>query len=141
MSDEGTVKRYRDRRGVGCLSFVLLATLLNTTACGRAGPDGAPATTVSLGTSSVGSEFYSLAVAMAEVLTRHAGLSVTAEPVGGSDANLRALRDGKIDLALVNADSAEAAFTSPRQFAGEPSARAGLVAQVADPFQGGRCHI
>jgi TRAP transporter TAXI family solute receptor len=123
------VTTSRQRRGTGYLLIGAMAAIAAAGACGRMGSDGQPAPTVSIGTSSVGSEFYSLAVAMAEVLTRQAGLSVTAEPVGGSDANLRALRDGKIDLALVNADSADAAYAATRQFAGEPPVRAGLVAQ------------
>jgi TRAP transporter TAXI family solute receptor len=84
---------------------------------------------LSLGTSSVGSAFYTLAVGMADLLGRETGISLTAEPVGGSDANLRALKARKVDLAVINADSAAAAFNGVEQFSADGKVPIRLMAQ------------
>ena len=60
-----------------------------------------------IGTSSVGSSGYTQGVGLANLVSKKArSLSVNSRPVGGSDANVRALRDGKVDMAIVNAFSA-----------------------------------
>jgi hypothetical protein len=60
-----------------------------------------------IGTSSVGSSGYTQGVGIANLISKKApGISVTARPVGGSDANVRAVRDKKVDMAIVNAFSA-----------------------------------
>jgi hypothetical protein len=62
---------------------------------------------VVIGTSSVGSSGYTQGVGIANLISKKApGISVTARPVGGSDANVRAVRDGKVEMAIVNAFSA-----------------------------------
>jgi len=57
---------------------------------------------VSLGTSTVGARFHILAVGMGDTVSRNSDISVTVEPIGGSDANVRALAAKRIELALVN---------------------------------------
>ena len=52
------------------------------------------------GTSSIGSTFYVLSVGMSEMITKHAGISTTVQPVGGSIPNLFAIATKKTDLAM-----------------------------------------
>ena len=58
---------------------------------------------VRIGTSSVGSTFYIVAVGMSEMLRKHASINATVEPLGGSTANINGLGAEKIDLAVANA--------------------------------------
>ena len=57
---------------------------------------------MSLGTSTLGSRFHILAVGIGDTVSRNSNVSVTVEPIGGSDANVRALRAKRIELALLN---------------------------------------
>ena len=57
---------------------------------------------VRIGTSSVGSVFYTIAVGASELITKHAKINATAEPVGESSANVRGLGAKKIEFALAN---------------------------------------
>jgi len=83
-------------RLLSCL--VLLAVLLY-----GAGPAHAQSrAAVSLGTSTVGARFHILAVGMGDTVSRNSDVSVTVEPIGGSDANVRALAAKRIELALLN---------------------------------------
>jgi TRAP transporter TAXI family solute receptor len=66
---------------------------------------------------------------MADVLGRESGISLTAEPIGGSDANLRALAARKVDMAMLNADAATAGFQGSGQFARDGKIPVGLLAQ------------
>ena len=106
----------------------LVGILAGAAACGPSA-NRERAEALSLGTSSVGSAFYTLAVGMAEVLAKEAGMSITAEPIGGSDANLRALAAGKVDLAMLNADAATAAFHGTGQFVQDGKIPISLIAQ------------
>ncbi len=58
---------------------------------------------VRIGTSSVGSVFYTIAIGASEIITKHAGMNATAEPLGGSTANVYGLGAKKIEFALANA--------------------------------------
>lgn len=60
---------------------------------------------VRIGTSSVGSVYYTLAIGAGEIIRDHAGINTTVEPVGGSAANINGLNQGNIDLALSNSFS------------------------------------
>jgi len=57
---------------------------------------------VSLGTSSIGSSFYVVAVGISKVALKHENLNVAVESVGGSHANMFAIERGKIDFAMAN---------------------------------------
>lgn len=57
---------------------------------------------VSLGASTVGARFHILAVGLGDTVSRNSDISVTVEPIGGSDANVRALAAKRIELALLN---------------------------------------
>jgi TRAP transporter TAXI family solute receptor len=61
---------------------------------------------VRIGTSSVGSVFYTLAIGASEIITKHAGINATAEPLGGSTANVYGLGAKKIEFSLANAFAA-----------------------------------
>jgi len=74
---------------------------------------------VALGTSSIGSAFYVIAVGMADIVSKHTAMSATAEAVGGSDANMRAIKMGKVHLAMTNSFSSGNAFRGVKQFAAE----------------------
>jgi TRAP transporter TAXI family solute receptor len=71
---------------------------------------------ITIGTSSVGSTFYTMAVGLADILTRSSGINVNAEAVGGSDANARAIRDGKVEMAVLNSFSARNALLGKGTF-------------------------
>jgi TRAP transporter TAXI family solute receptor len=71
---------------------------------------------ITVGTSSVGSTFYTMAVGMADILTRSTGINVNAEAVGGSDANARAIRDGKVEMAVLNSFAARNALMGKGTF-------------------------
>lgn len=84
---------------------------------GSKAPASAAPTALSFGTSSVGGAYYAISVGMAELITKKTGISVTAEAVGGSDANVRALKAKKIDLAMLNAGSVASAYRGQEPFA------------------------
>ncbi|HXF86826.1 MAG TPA: TAXI family TRAP transporter solute-binding subunit [Xanthobacteraceae bacterium] len=71
---------------------------------------------IRFGTSSVGSTFYVLAVGMAELARKHAGLNATVEPLGGSTATVNGLGAGKLDVAMTNAGSAWTAYQGKAPF-------------------------
>lgn len=72
---------------------------------------------LTMGTSSVGSTFYTMAVGIADILTRSTGININAESVGGSDANARAIRDGRVEMAILNSFAARNAILGKGSFA------------------------
>lgn len=56
-----------------------------------------------LGTSSSGSVPYTIGVGMSRVINQNAGINVSIEPVGGSIANIFALMNDQVDMAIVTA--------------------------------------
>jgi len=68
-----------------------------------AAPATAQDASVRIGTSSTGSVYYTLAVAMSKMLKDHANLGSTVEPVGGSTPNVHALNTNRVDVAITNA--------------------------------------
>jgi hypothetical protein len=99
-----TINRTRP----ACVALVLMVA----TCCIAAGQSSA----LRIGTSSSGSIFYTLAVGLSTMLPKHAATPATAEPVGGSTANMFALDADKIDLAIANAGAAYDAFNSVAPF-------------------------
>ena len=91
--------------------------------------DSAAQTAVSLGTSSVGARFHVLAVGMGDVVSRHSKLNVSVEPIGGSDANIRALKAKRIDFALSNSLAATHGFRGIGSFQKEGKAPVRLILQ------------
>ena len=88
---------------------------------------------VRIGTSSSGSIFYTLGVGLSTMLTRHAGIAATAEPVGGSTANMFAIGADKVDLAIANAGAAFDAIHGNKPF--KRKIGVGLIAQGAPNFR------
>ena len=99
-----------------------------------------------IGTSSVGSTFYTLSVGLSEILDQHAGINASVEPLGGSGPNIFGLADGTIELSMVNSFTAYtgyqglAPFSDPTDvyllFQGQPTYRHILVrpgANIASP--------
>jgi TRAP transporter TAXI family solute receptor len=71
---------------------------------------------IRIGTSSVGSVFYTIAIGASEVIQKHAGVNATVEPVGGSSANMFGLNAQKIEFALANSFAAFTAFKGQQNF-------------------------
>ncbi len=90
----------------------LISVILPVFAAGAASAQDA----VRIGTSSVGSVFYALAIGASEVITKHAGINATAEPVGGSSANIRGLAAKRIEFAIANSFAAFTGFNGTHNF-------------------------
>jgi TRAP transporter TAXI family solute receptor len=96
---------------------------------------------IAIGTAGVGGVFYVLSVSVADMVSKHTRMSATAQPVGGSDANVRAIKMGKVHVAMVNTFSSINGYRGTKQFAkdgkqpillmalGQPSLRQ-MVARV-----------
>ncbi len=69
-----------------------------------------------IGTSSIGSTFYGLAVAISELIHEHEAINSTVEPVGGSVPNVFALDSNRIDLAVVNGFASFSGFNGVNNF-------------------------
>ncbi len=83
-----------------------------------------------IGTSSVGSSGYTHGVGLANLVSKkERSLSVNSRPVGGSDANVRAVRDGKVEMAIVNALSAVQGYHGQAAYAAEGKAPLRLIMQ------------
>lgn len=74
---------------------------------------------VAIGTTSIGSSTYVISVGMADLISKYAGINAVAEVGGGADANVRLLRDGKVQLAMINSFTAEHAYKGDEQFSKE----------------------
>ena len=88
----------------------LCLTILATVALVAVAPTAWAQQAIRIGTSSVGSTFYTIAIGAGEIVQKHAGLNATVEPVGGSSANMRGLAAKKIEFAIANSFAAFTAF-------------------------------
>jgi TRAP transporter TAXI family solute receptor len=86
-------------------------------------------TALRIGVSSSGSVFYTLGVGLGAMLGKYANISATAEPVGGSTANMFALGADKVDLAIANAGASYDALHGNKPFKNKITVR--LLAQGA----------
>lgn len=87
---------------------------------------------IRIGTSSVGSVFYTIAIGAGEIIQKHAGVNATVEPVGGSSANMRGLGAKKIDFAIANSFAAFTAFNGTHNFKKPISVRLVVQAQPSN---------
>jgi hypothetical protein len=97
---------------------------------------------LNFGTSSVGSVFYVISIAMAKMIGKHADINVAVQPVGGSYPNLFALADRKVDFAMANSLSMANRFQGKTPFKepypvrivaqGQPNYRVVLVRPAAN---------
>jgi TRAP transporter TAXI family solute receptor len=123
------------RRFTKCrLSVFVFSAAVVICSAGVAGSAEAPSA-ISFGTSSVGSAFYTLSVVIANVITKHSGIAVTVEPVGGSDATIRGLAANKVEIAMLNAGSAADAFEGVDSFAKSGKVPLALLAQGQDSLR------
>ena len=83
--------------------------------------------TLRIGTSSTGSVFYALAVGLTKMLDGHAKITATAEPVGGSTANIFAIAADKVEVAITNSGAAYDGFRGTKPF--KKPVALGLIAQ------------
>lgn len=116
------------------LSLLLMLTML--TACAGQDASSAPQTTetsadaaqtaaapasdvrLSLGTSSLGGNFFTMGAAMAAVFMDDYGYSVTAQATNGSGSNIVSVLDKELDLGMAQANSIASAAEGTGQFAG-----------------------
>ncbi len=89
---------------------------------------------VRIGTSSVGSNFYRLAVGMGEVVNKKAGINTTVQAVGGSAATVRGIAADRIEFGMANA------FASVTAFEGTHSFQKGGKLDIRLALQGGYNH-
>lgn len=61
--------------------------------------------TLSLGTASLGGNYFTLGAAMATAIMDHSDLSVTAQATSGSTYNVGAVNDGELDLGMAQASA------------------------------------
>ena len=117
------------------ISTRLTATLVaaSLSAAMLAGPAHAQSKALRFGTSSTGSIFYTLVVGMSAMLTKDANIAATAEPVGGSTANMFAIGADKVDLSITNAYAAYDAYHGNKPF--RKKIGIGLFAQGAPSFR------
>jgi TRAP transporter TAXI family solute receptor len=130
---------WRSGKGWGWLMFhwrrttALAAAAAVALAAAAFGGAGAQTQALRVGTSSSGSVFYTLAVGLSSMLTKHAGIAATAEPVGGSSANMFAINADKIDIAIVNAIAAVDGYHGAKPFKNKIDV--GLIAQGAQSIR------
>jgi len=111
-------------------SFLLTAALLLTmslvTACGGGGNAGGsqgggqagsndPSQLV-IATGGTGGTYYPLGGGMADLITKNAGVTATAQTTGASAENMRLIRDKKADIAFTQSDIAEYASKGSNMF-------------------------
>jgi TRAP transporter TAXI family solute receptor len=106
-------------------------TIALALACGLAAASTALAQDkkqMSIATGTTGAVYYPLGGAMANILSKKLpGWAVTAEATAGAVANLHMIRDGKAELALVQADSSYDALKGQDKFVGKPVAHRTLA--------------
>lgn len=84
---------------------------------------------LTLGTSSVGSTYYTLSVAMGNIISKTTGINTSVVSVGGADATLRAIGDKKSDLGMVHTWALYKAFAGAAPFDRKLNVRALLTGQ------------
>jgi TRAP transporter TAXI family solute receptor len=112
---------------VSALTIALAA--LSATATVTAAQDA-----VRIGTSSVGSNFYRLAVGMGEVINKKAGINTTVQAVGGSAATVRGIGAKRVEFGI------SSAFSSVTAFEGTYSFEKGGKLPIVLVLQGGYNH-
>jgi len=85
---------------------------------------------IRIGTSSIGSSYYTLAVAASEIVHEYAQINSTVQAVGGSAPNIFALGNGRIDFAIANSFAAYSGFYGLNEFASPIDLRVVMKGQV-----------
>jgi TRAP transporter TAXI family solute receptor len=119
---------------------ILIAAAAGALALGASAANAQEA--IRIGTSSVGSVFYTIAIGASEIITKHAKLNTTVEPVGGSTASVNSLGAKKIEFAMANSFATYSAFNGKYRFKekvalrlvvnGQPNFRSMVVRKAAN---------
>lgn len=104
-----------------------VAACAAVTATCLAGAGLAQTNALRIGTSSSGSIYYTLAVGLGSLLSKYASIPATAEPVGGSTANIFALDANKVDIAITNSGASYDGYHAVAPF--KKPIKVGLIAQ------------
>jgi len=94
---------------------------------------------LSFGTSSIGSSIYTMAVGMGDIINKKIGINVAVEPVGGSDANVNALADKKVDIGILNSYAGVSGFQGVGNFAKRGEVPLRILVQEYSPACCARC--
>ena len=100
------MRRYSAIRTVG--AAVLLAAAVAAPASAQKA--------ITLGTSSIGSSFYVVSIAIAKMASKHEKMNVSVESVGGSHANMFGIARGKIDFATANSSAVYDLYNGNKPF-------------------------
>ena len=113
----------------GPVSLILAAAMaLSLAACGKTdAPSGSQSgavsggKTLSMGTASLGGNFFTMGAAAASVIMDGTGLAVTAQATGGSVYNVGAVNDGELDLAMSQASAVASGYHGTDSYEGAPT--------------------
>jgi len=75
---------------------------------------------LSIGTASLGGNFFTMGAVMAEAIINKTEYQATAQATGGSAINVDLVSNGEVDLAICQASAVSAAVRGVEQFAGAP---------------------
>lgn len=111
------------------VSLILAAAMaLSLAACGKTdAPSGSQSgavsggKTLSMGTASLGGNFFTMGAAAASVIMDGTGLAVTAQATGGSVYNVGAVNDGELDLAMSQACAVASGYHGTDSYEGAPT--------------------
>ena len=111
------------------VSLILAAAMaLSLAACGKTdAPSGSQSgavsggKTLSMGTASLGGNFFTMGAAAASVIMDGTGLAVTAQATGGSVYNVGAVNDGELDLAMSQASAVASGYHGTDSYEGAPT--------------------
>lgn len=111
------------------LSLILAAAMaLSLAACGKTdAPSGSQSgavsggKTLSMGTASLGGNFFTMGAAAASVIMDGTGLAVTAQATGGSVYNVGAVNDSELDLAMSQASAVASGYHGTDSYEGAPT--------------------
>lgn len=107
--------------------MLMLSLLFVVSAC--ATPVTQQTTAVTIGTSSVGSTYYTLSVAMGDIVSKNTTLNASVVAVGGADATLRAIGDQKAEMGMVHTWALYKAYAGESPFESKIDVRALLWGQ------------
>lgn len=84
-------------------------------------PASASGRTLSLGTASLGGNFFTLGAAMASVIMDNTGVAVTAQATSGSVYNVGAVNDGEMDIGMAQASAIASGVNGTDTYEGTPT--------------------
>ena len=111
------------------VSLILAAAMaLSLAACGKTDAPSSSQSgavsggkTLSMGTASLGGNFFTMGAAAASVIMDGTGLAVTAQATGGSVYNVGAVNDGELDLAMSQASAVASGYHGTDSYEGAPT--------------------